>query len=199
MRRALALSVLLLAIPSTPAVAERWSVHSDEEFTEVRFRSEATLEDFEGAGTELSGWIELNPQDAASLSGEFEFQLESLDTGLGLRNKHMRENVLHTEDHPTAHFLIERCSAGRVSSKSAEFAVEGTFSIHGGSKPLTAAVEVWLEGESLHCVAHFELTLADFEIERPKMLMLKVAETVDLTIQTRMVPAQEPDNSKASQ
>ncbi len=41
-------------------------------------------------------------------SGNFEFSIASLDTGIELRNEHMRDNYLHVKDHPTAKTCNQR-------------------------------------------------------------------------------------------
>ncbi|MBN1998224.1 YceI family protein, partial [candidate division KSB1 bacterium] len=97
-----AVSVLLLY--SLCAAAAEFQVDKTQE-RKVRFISDAPAEDFDGVTEDIDGYAlfdEKNP------SGENEFyfqvQLNSLDTGIGLRNRHMRDNYLETKKYPVAEF-----------------------------------------------------------------------------------------------
>ena len=76
----------------------------------VRFISQAPIEDFDGVTDRIDGYVLLDGLRFESSAGgpETEFYLEvelaSLDTGIGLRNRHMRENYLEVEEYPYATF-----------------------------------------------------------------------------------------------
>lgn len=173
-----------LALPA-PAVESGWEVETGHEETTVTFRSKATLETFEGRTNELSGTATLDPADLGTLRAELELDLASLDTGIGLRNRHMRENVLHTGEHPVATLTIDRSEGGLlVAGKPVETRVGGTLELHGVTQPFDEIVRITLRGpDELRFSCDFEVALGDFGIERPKMLMLKVAEVVQLQVE----------------
>lgn len=187
------LATVALALPAA-AVESTWEVATGHEETQVTFRSKATLESFEGTTNELSGRAQLDPTDLSTLRGEFELDLASLDTGIGLRNRHMRENVLHTDDHPVATLTIESSEGGLlVAGKPVEARVGGTLELHGVARPFEEVVRITLRGpDELRFSCAFDVALGDFGIERPKMLMLKVAEIVQLQVEglARRVPAE---------
>lgn len=60
----------------------------------VNFLSKASLNEFNGESDKLNGLIDLSQNLL-----DFYVDLNTLDTGIGLRNKHMRDNYLETEDY----------------------------------------------------------------------------------------------------
>ena len=65
----------------------------------VIFISKAPLSEFEGESSNLNGLVDLDKNLL-----DFYLDLNTLDTGIGLRDRHMRENYLETEEFPFAEF-----------------------------------------------------------------------------------------------
>ncbi|MDP2359662.1 MAG: YceI family protein [bacterium] len=163
----------------------------------VRFHSEATIESFDGTTRQVGGRIMVDPQaPQVAPTAYFQVDLASLDTGMSLRNKHMRENHLHTELHPQATFVMSKL-AGPVPAMKAGVATRlmavGDFTVHGVTLPRTLPVDVtWhpdgsqtaarKAGPVLHVVCRFEVVLADHGIPRPQFLFMKVAESMEVTV-----------------
>ena len=88
----------------SPAEAAKYAIQSGKPNL-VRFQSKAALEDFDGKTRKVTGTLVVDPDDLGdSLQVQVEVDLASLDTGISLRNKHMRENHLETEKYPSAVF-----------------------------------------------------------------------------------------------
>ncbi len=175
--------LIMVGANASGATAATLTVSPSDESTEYRFYSKATLESFEGSSSELSGRIEFDPTDLTTVRGKLVADLTKLDTGLGLRNKHMHDNVLDTKEHPAAIFTIDGGSEGSIASDGpVEFTLNGSMKLHGETKKLQAKVAATRVGNVVSFVAKFDLELAHFGIKRPKMLMMKVAETVQLTV-----------------
>ena len=102
-----ALALALVAV----AGAETWTVSDG---SEVIFRSEAPMESFEGKTDRISGHVTCLPADLESeLDLRFAVDLASIDTGIGMRNTHMRERHLETDQYPEAVF-----TAGEIRTMS---------------------------------------------------------------------------------
>src|SRR5690606_23312653 len=101
-RRVLAIA-LCIGLAGVASAARYEIVPGDP--NEVTFVSKAPLETFDGSTKQIRGRIEIDPQALGdSITVEVSVDLASLDTGIELRNQHMRENHLHTEKHPEAVF-----------------------------------------------------------------------------------------------
>jgi polyisoprenoid-binding protein YceI len=155
---------------------------------QVVFTSKATAETFQGRTDRLTGRITLDPaQVTDSVTVYMEVDLTTLDTGLGKRDQHMRENHLETKKYPKAIFkgATLRGAGARplVAGTPAQFDVEGAFTLHGVTRRMRATVEVVLKDDkTLQFKTEFPVGLADYKIDRPKFLFLKLADVQQVAV-----------------
>lgn len=116
-------------------------------------------------------------------SGEIEFKLASMDTGIKLRNEHMLEKYLEVKKYPTAKLTIKdlaipgatATSVGAV--KDQEFV--GQLTLHGVTQPVKGKFTVSKEKE---VTAGFKIKLSDYKIDIPEYMNIKVADEVDVSV-----------------
>ncbi len=163
----------------TLAGAETWRIADG---SEVVFRSEAPMESFEGKTDQVSGTIVCDPGDLSAPAGlRLEVDLASLDTGIGLRNQHMRDRHLETDEYPLAVFEadeIVRASTGvLIDGQAVEVVVRGSFDLHGVTRPLEVTARVVLTNEGgLEVSTEFPVSLEAHAIDRPQFLVMKLAD-----------------------
>ena len=186
----LLLTLGLLAGMPSPAGAEEFLVHPGNE-NKVVFVSKASMESFEGKTNKLEGRIDLDPANLGdSIPVHFEVDLASLDTGLPMRNRHMRENHLETAKYPKAVFegAAVRGPAGEAlePGKTKRFDVEGTFTLHGVSRRIRINVDATYapqpQGDRISFQTTFPVLLGDYQISRPQFLFLKLAESQEVRV-----------------
>lgn len=194
----LALAAGLLG--ASPALAERFDFRPHEE-NRVEFESRAPLETFTGSTRSISGYVDFDPMNLGTDSIEVEVRvdLKSLDTGIGLRNKHMRENHLETDKYPAAVFrggAVSDVSAESLSpGKSATLKVSGSFEIHGVARDMVVPVTVERDQNgSIWVSTRFQVRLDDHEIERPSFLMLKLDQVQRVRFRARAVSVANEEN-----
>lgn len=148
----------------------------------VKFISDAPVEDFEGVTTRIDGYL-VHEGDALSNGSElyFEVDLRTLDTGIGLRNRHMRENYLHTDKYPYAKY------SGRIvkaweSAKGLEVQVNGTMDIHGRKNTLNVKGVVAQTATGIRITTGFDVKLTDHNIEVPQLMFVKISEVMKLEL-----------------
>jgi polyisoprenoid-binding protein YceI len=167
-----------------PGAAAEFTARPGKEM-KVVFVSRAAMEKFEGKTNQLSGTITVDPAalgDSATV--RFEVDMASLDTGIKMRNTHMRENHLHTDKFPRAVFegasIPGRAAAALAPGQAATLNVEGTFTLHGVSRRMKLAVEVTYRPTPaparIEFKTEFPVALADHSIDRPQFLFLKLAD-----------------------
>lgn len=155
----------------------------------VVFVSKAATETFEGKTDKISGRIVLDPASAVdSVAVQLEVDLASLDSGISKRDQHMRANHLQTDKYPKATFVgatvLEPKGATLEPGKPLSFECEGDFTLHGVTKRLRAKVEVTLRDErTLVFKTSFKVPLADYKIDRPKFLFMKLGEVQDVNVE----------------
>lgn len=178
-----------LVIPGTAAAA-RFAVTPGHD-NKVVFTSKAQLESFQGKTDRIEGTIEADPAglgDSATVS--LEVDLASLDTGIDVRNRHMREKHLETAKYPKAVFkgaaVMGPAGARLEVGKPVPVEVEGTFALHGIERRLRTVVEVTLldagAAPRLKLHAHFQVSLTDYAISRPAFLFLKLSDVQEVDV-----------------
>jgi polyisoprenoid-binding protein YceI len=191
---ALAAFPVMTMLLASPALAARFEIVADDPANLVRFESKATMESFEGKTSRVQGIIEVDPAALGdSVTVMIEVDLASLDTGIELRNRHMRENHLETDRYPKAVFRggrVLRASAGGLTvGQPVRFDLAGELSLHGAARATTVPVEVVRASDgTLHVDAVFPVKLSAHAISRPKFLVLKLADEQKVRVRLMAVP-----------
>ena len=158
----------------------------------ARFESRAPLETFEGKTPEVSGRVKVDPAAIGDfMEVSVEVDLASLDTGIDLRNQHMREHHLETAKYPKATFRggkVHKLSRPSLEADATvTFELEGIMDLHGVQKPLRVPVEMTYAVAGgvpqLQIVTHFDVKLADFDIKRPKFLVMQLDEVQHVSLE----------------
>ena len=150
---------------------------------EVKFISDAPIENFEGVTDQIDGYLYFEDGDFIKKSQlYFEVDLNSLDTGIGLRNRHMRENYLHTDKYPTTYYKGEIIKSEKVTDIESKIVSEGTIFIHGVEQPLSVEATLIQNGKQFNIQCRYNVKLSDFNIEIPSIMFYKIDETMDIRI-----------------
>ncbi|MDZ7722468.1 MAG: YceI family protein [candidate division KSB1 bacterium] len=187
------LSILMLCL-SLASFSYPAEYHVDTEAqNKVRFISDAKVETFDGVTGQIDGYVVWD-NDAVLVNNKFYFEVElqTLDTGIGLRNRHMRENYLETETYPYATYegTITEIDSAAIDSGFIAF-TEGTFSVHGVEKPLEMEVQVTPDDDQYQAYSEFQVLLSDHYIKIPKLMFLKLSEIIQLQVKVYMQPVQK--------
>jgi polyisoprenoid-binding protein YceI len=175
-------SVVAVLMITGLLVAGEYHVDKEQE-NQVKFISDAPLEDFEGVTDKIDGYIFWEGDDLLNNSElYFEVDLNSLDTGIGLRNRHMRENYLHTDKYPFTHFTGKLTRANKVEDGRYEVTVEGTMYIHGVEKAMTAEGTITAAENGYKIQTNFTVALTDYNIEVPQLMFMKIDENMQLEL-----------------
>jgi len=173
---------ILLAIFAGSVLAVECHVTAEKKNL-VKFISDAPIEDFEGVTDQIDGYLYWEGDDFTNKSETyFEVDLNTLDTGIGLRNRHMRENYLETEKYPLAQFRGKIIKADKIGENRYKVVIEGTMSIHGVSRPMTAEGTIQKNGDFYHIQSNFDVKLSHFSIEIPSIMFYKIDETMRLVV-----------------
>ncbi len=196
--RILAALTLLLGTATAGRAAETSYAVGPGSGQEVVFESKAPMESFEGRTDQASGTISADFADlTAGCTVRIAVDLVSLKTGIGMRDTHMRERHLETETFPQAVFTGNRVVAATPTSLApggaARVTVAGTFDLHGVSREMELPVELALAADGTLTVrAQFNVLLTDHQIDRPKVLMLKLADEQKVRVSLTARPTTEP-------
>lgn len=149
----------------------------------VKFISDAPLENFEGITDKIDGYL-LFEGDNILQNSElyFEVDLNSLDTGIGLRNTHMRENYLETSKFPFTHFTGKLFKAEKISENNYQAVAQGNMFIHGVEKEITIDGVLIQTVDGFRIQAKFVTPLSDYKIKIPKIMFFKIDENIKVEV-----------------
>lgn len=152
--------------------------------------SDADFENFTGQTHKVSGMINFDPKSQTG-GGKITVDLVSIDTGIALRNEHLRSDMwFNTEKYPEA--VFETTSVKHKSSDKYE--VAGRLTIHGVTKTIKtectvryikqneATKRAMFMGDVVNLKTSFKVKLADFGVMIPDMAKGKVAETITVKL-----------------
>jgi polyisoprenoid-binding protein YceI len=160
----------------------------------VKFISDAPLENFDGVTSRIDGYS-IIPSVTLQLGKGydssrfyFEVDLNALDTGIGLRNRHMRENYLETDQFPFAQYDGRVSEVRQGPDSSLLVSTTGEFTIHGVKRAMVGTITAVLERGRYHVRTQFPVALPDHKIKVPKLMFLKISDTVQVQLDFYLLP-----------
>lgn len=140
-----------------------------------------------GKGTAPRGTLTIS---AGKLNGKVSVDLKSLDTGMSLRNQHMKEKYLQVEKFPVAQLEFKNAPIGGEWSLTKpalkEKKIPATLTLHGQSQTVEVVASVNDEGELKSTV---ETNVSDFNIDIPTFMGVTVADKVKIEVEAKLVSA----------
>ncbi len=167
--------------------ASEYNVDRDQA-NEVKFISDAPFEDFEGITSQIDGYVFWKDErfdeniDKAASRLYFEVELATMKTGIGMRDRDMREDYLETDKYPRAVYDAKIIAIDPLGNNSYRVTAEGDFSIHGVSQPREIIATVEMEQNDFHVVSAFTVNLKDHNIKVPKLLFLRIGEVIKIEL-----------------
>jgi len=179
---------VILALPVS-AQGPQWTARGGD----VRVLCPLTIGgSFEAKTKAISGSVRPGAGSADPWAGEFAVDLDGLDTGISLRNQHLRDNYLEVSKGPD--FARAVLTDVRLAGIDAAMPNgKGTFNarlrLHGVERPVTGQVDLRRSGPGVHVRASFPVVLQEFGIAKPRYLGVGVKDevTVQVTFDTTSV------------
>ena len=142
---------------------------------------------FEARTKALSGDVGPAPQQAGGVDGALLVKLDTLETGIGLRDRHMRDNYLEVgkgNGYNTA--TLENIQIDKADGK-------GTFRamllLHGQKRAVTGTSTVHKRGDgTTHVDAEFPLKVSEFAIPKPTYLGVGVRDEIQVKVAFTAAP-----------
>ena len=138
---------------------------------------------FTATNKKVSGTIETDASGKV-VNGAIVMKADSFETGISMRDRHMREKYLQADKYPV--ITLDITGAQLPEKGVGEFDVDGTFECHGVKKPAKLHVKVSDAGGGvLKATSAFPIDITQYGIEQPKFAVVKMETTVDVTVEIR--------------
>jgi polyisoprenoid-binding protein YceI len=137
----------------------------------------------DGLGSGLTGSLKV----AGNLvSGKATFPLSTLDTGVGLRDRHLKDEFLQVQKFPDAELTLNNVSldknpiANGFSQDKVPFT--GILKVHGVSHPVNGTIDLSTAVGTTKGDAQFGIKISDFGFPEPKFMGMKVNDDVQVKV-----------------
>lgn len=170
MKKTISASLLIVAL-SLPTFGANFKVGAGNvEFTAKGF---PTFIKISGKSQKVTGSLMLEEEMA---SGTFKLPLNTLKTGMDLRDDHMINKYLEAPKYPEATLTLKPF---KIES---EGTAKGTLKLHNVEKEIEIQYESSQSGDSLKIDTEFDLVLSDFDIAIPSFQGITVAKDIKLKV-----------------
>lgn len=167
-----------------------WTVSSGD----VRVRCRMTVGgSFDAVTSALSGTLRGSPRGAGALDGELRVDLASVETGIGLRDEHLRANYLEIDRGPAFRHAVlsgialrEPPPEGRGRRRTT---FTGRLTLHGVERQVEGEATMERRDGPLRVEATLSLSLEAFDIPPPRYLGVGVRDEVRVTVTFEAAPS----------
>jgi polyisoprenoid-binding protein YceI len=119
--------------------------------------------------------------ESNKVTGSSTIQMDSFSTGIGLRDKHMKENYLESSKFPDSSFTYKKLALPKdITGENIPF--EGTLKLHGIEKPITGLLKTEKKNSALILEHFFKIKTSDFGISTPKYMGVVMGEEVEIKV-----------------
>ena len=175
-----------VGLGATPTT-QQWLVNLDQGSGNVEFNATGrpSALKIHGKGAAPKGNLKV---ESGTATGTIAFDLNTLDTGIEMRNKHMKTKYLETEKFGQSSIQITKLSIPEALMKENgsvnQLPFQGILSLHGVQKPVTGMAKVARNGNQLNVTADFGLKISDFGIASPGFAGITMADDVQIIVQS---------------
>lgn len=168
--------VFVLTISLSATIAQAQAKLFSTISSEVKFFSQAPLEDIEAINKQASSVINADTKDVA-----VRIPIKGFVFPNGLMQEHFNENYLESDKYPNGMFrgkIVEDIDF----TKDGSYAVSATgkFNIHGVEHDQTVKGKLNIVGGKITLDTNFDVLLVDYKIDIPKLVFQKIAEKINV-------------------
>jgi polyisoprenoid-binding protein YceI len=139
---------------------------------------------FEAKTGAISGTLSASVADPTALDGRLQVDLATLDTGIGLRNTHLRERYLEVQrGDGFSHAVLSNIALeAPATSASGRTGFTATFAVHGVARPVAGSAVLTRGTDGVRVDASFAVRLPDHDIPKPRYLGVGVQDEVQVKV-----------------
>ncbi|PZF70792.1 YceI family protein [Taibaiella soli] len=172
-----------MLVLTAPAFAQKYMTRTGK----VSFYSHTPIENIEAVNNESAAAVDSKTGDVV-----FQVPIKSFKFEKELMQEHFNENYMESDKFPKAEFR------GKLADPSAvNFAKDGVYktnvtgklTMHGVTKDITVPGTITVKGGTATIDAKFNIKPADYGIKIPAVVASKIAEQIEVTINTVLKPA----------
>lgn len=142
---------------------------------------------FEAKTKALSGQVGTAPDTSQPLGGDLAVDLQTLETGIAVRDRHMRETYLEVEKGPD--YAVATFDQIRVEKLDGKSTFKGTLLLHGQRQEVTGTADLQQRDGRIRVQAQFPIKVSAFQIPKPTYLGVGVRDEIQIKVMLTVEPA----------
>ena len=135
---------------------------------------------FEAKTKNLSGDVTPASDEQGAARGALKVELQTIETGISVRDRHMKNNYLEVEKGPE--FSSATIDDIRVEKLEGKTVFTGVLSLHGQKRKVTGAAELQQKDGKVRVQAQFSVKVSEFEIPAPTYLGVGVRDEIQVKV-----------------
>jgi len=181
-RRILTIAVAVIGIAAGAARADDAYRVSD---GEVIVKCPLTVGgSFEARTKSIRGQLVAGENRSETTGGAVRVDLQTLETGIGIRDRHMRDTYLEVNKAPD--FGVATIEQIRIQKLEGKTPFNATLVLHGQRKEISGTAELKPQGGRIRIQAHFPIHVSQFAIAKPTYLGVGVKDELQVTVTMTM-------------
>lgn len=156
----------------------------------TRLYSEAPIENIEAISSKGFSVLNFNTSEI-----QFNIPIRSFQFKKSLMKEHFNENYMESDKYPNATFkgkINEKVDAARDGDYPVT--VTGEMEVHGVKKQRTISGTIKVANNQLTITSQFTVLCKDHQIEIPKLVFKKIAESIQITVSGAFTPYSSSKN-----
>ncbi len=169
--------ILTLLVFSAFQFAQKQQVIIDSTISYVKYTGAHFLHNWSGQSTIINGEILIDLENPLTSKINISIPIMSFDSKNGNRDSNMLF-VTEQDEYPNVLFTATEI----MTADQTNYRIKGLLNFHGIEKEIHASVQVSMISDSIEFIAAFKVNLIDFDVERPKLLLSKINEIIEVEL-----------------
>ena len=181
-QRALGILALCILLPTLATAAIFVDFNRNKKDVEFVAIGKPSFLKIRGNGAKTKGRLLINGN---SVKGILKVPLKDFDTGIGLRDRHMKNKYLEVKKYPHALLKITQLQMKRNILKDAtaqkKIPFKGKLKLHGVTRPVNGTFDVSRNGRRVLGEARFSVDITKYGVDIPKFKGVTMAKEVKIS------------------
>jgi polyisoprenoid-binding protein YceI len=140
--------------------------------------------DFEAKTTAMTG--DMTAVNGGMVTGTFAVDLMKLETGITLRDRHLRNNYLEVQRGPD--FAVAKLVNLKLERLPGKGTIRALLTLHGQQREVTGVADIQPQGAGYRVEATFPVRISEFQIPEPTYLGVGVKDEITIRVKLNAEP-----------
>ena len=170
MKTKIGFAAVLFFVVSVYVFPQTKEVYADKSNSTITYRLSHPLHEVESTSKNVDCLIDIDKSTKEISEVKVQVYVTTFNSGNSNRDSHAME-VIDALDYPDAEFV-----SSSVKSNDDSLKVYGKLTFHGITKDIVISAIKKLDGNKLLVKGNFDISLTEFKIERPSLLLIPVSD-----------------------